>query len=89
MPRLNFGAKQKSEVQNFVLGDTQGDKNNNKMRVCLLTGIARLVHVNDLNLTTQILTFPCETCSVYATKQFGYPPKILRCLYLETAENLE
>ena len=41
------------------------------------TGIARLVHVSDLNLTTQILIFPCLTCSVYATKQFGYPPKIL------------
>ncbi len=37
----------------------------------ILTGIARLVHVNDLNLMTQILTFPCQTCSVYARKKFG------------------
>ncbi len=44
--------------------------------VVSLTGIARLVHVNDLNLTTQILTFPCQTCSVYAMKQFGYPLKV-------------
>ncbi len=42
-----------------------------------LTGIARLVHVFDLNLTTQILIFPCWTCSLSSTKQFGYPPKIL------------
>ncbi len=41
-----------------------------------LTGIAGLVHVKDLNLMTQILIFPCQTCSVYAMKQFGYPPKI-------------
>ncbi len=28
--------------------------------------IAGLVHVNDLDLTTQILVSPCHTCSVYA-----------------------
>ncbi len=37
-----------------------------------LTSIAGLVHVNDLNLRTQILVFPCHTCWVYASKQFGY-----------------
>ncbi len=31
-----------------------------------LTSIAGLVHVNDLDLTTQILVSPCHTCSVYA-----------------------
>ncbi len=35
---------------------------------------------NDLNLTTQILVFPCQTYSVYITKQFGYQPKIFRHL---------
>ena len=40
-----------------------------------LTSIAGLVHVSDLDLTTQILIFPCQTCQVYATKQFGSPPK--------------
>ncbi len=38
-----------------------------------LTSIAGLIHVNDLNLITQILvSVPCQTCSVYATKQFGW-----------------
>ena len=37
-----------------------------------LTSIARLVHVNDLNLTTQILVPPCYICSVYAIKEFGF-----------------
>ncbi len=41
----------------------------------MLTSIAGLVHVNDLNLTTQILVPPCHICSVYAIKEFGYPPK--------------
>ena len=41
-------------------------------KVGLLTSIAGLVHVNDLNLTTQILVSPCHTCSVYAIKKFGY-----------------
>ncbi len=34
-----------------------------------LTSIAGLVHVNDLNLTTQILVSPCHICSVYAINQ--------------------
>ena len=38
-----------------------------------LTSIAGLVHVNDLNLMTQILVSPCHICSVYAIKEFGYP----------------
>ena len=38
----------------------------------LVTSIAGLVHVNDLNLTTKILVFPCQPYSVYAMKQFGY-----------------
>ena len=42
----------------------------------ILTSIAGLVHVNDLNCTTQILVFPCQTCSVYALKQFGHKPKM-------------
>ncbi len=48
----------------------------------LLTSIAGLVHVNDLDLTTQILVFPCQTCSVYAIKQFGHKPKILNHLWI-------
>ena len=47
-----------------------------------LTSIAGLVHVSDLKLTTQILIFLCQTCSVYATKQFGYPSKILHHLLI-------
>ncbi len=47
-----------------------------------LTSIAGLIHVNDLNLTTQILVFPCQTCSVYAMKQFGHKPKIFRHLWI-------
>ncbi len=35
----------------------------------ILTGIEWLVHVFDLNLTTQILTFPSQTCLVYATNR--------------------
>ncbi len=31
----------------------------------MLTSIAGLVHVNDLDLTTQILVSPCRTCPVY------------------------
>ena len=31
-----------------------------------LTSIAGLVHVNELDLTTQILVSPCDTCPVYA-----------------------
>ena len=42
----------------------------------------RAGHVNDLNITTQILVFPCHTCWVCATKQFGYPPKIFRHLWI-------
>ena len=38
----------------------------------LLTSIAGLVHVNDHNLTTQILVFPCQTCSVYAMMSSSY-----------------
>ena len=30
-----------------------------------LTSIARLLHVNDLDLTAQILVSPCHTCPVY------------------------
>ncbi len=45
-----------------------------------LTSIAGLVHVNDLNLTTQILVPPCYTCLIYAIKVFGYPPKIFHHL---------
>ncbi len=48
----------------------------------VLTSIARLVHVHDLNLTTQILVPPCQTWSVYAIKEFGYPPKIFRHLWI-------
>ena len=47
-----------------------------------LTSIAGLVHVNDLNLTTNILVFPCQTCSVYAMKQFEHKPKIFRNLWI-------
>ncbi len=36
-----------------------------------LTSIAGHVHVNDLNLATQILVFSCQTCSIYAMKQLG------------------
>ncbi len=57
----------------------------------ILTSIAGLVHVNDFNpVTTQILVPPCHTCSVYAIKEFGYPPKIFRHLWKnpEVAENL-
>ena len=48
-----------------------------KLKV-LLTGIARLIHVSDLDLTSEILIFdhmldPLHDL-VYATKQFGYPP---------------
>ncbi len=43
-----------------------------------LTSIAGLVHVNGLNLTTQILVSPCHICSVYAINKFGLPRKILR-----------
>ena len=50
--------------------------------VHVLTSIAGLVHVNDLNLTTQILVFPCQTCLVYAMKQFGHKPKIFRHLWI-------
>ncbi len=32
----------------------------------LLTSIAGLVHVNEFDLTTQILVSPCHTCLVYA-----------------------
>ncbi len=39
---------------------------------------AGLVHVN---LVTQILVFPCQTCSAYALKKFRYPPKLLRGIY--------
>ncbi len=42
-----------------------------------LTSIAGLVHVNDLDLTTQILVSPCHTCSVYAINKFG----LLRSIY--------
>ena len=38
-----------------------------------LTSIAGLVHVNDLDLTTQILISSCHICSVYAIKKFGLP----------------
>ncbi len=47
-----------------------------------LTSIAGLVHVNDLNLTTQILVSPCHTCPVYAIKEFGFPCKIYRHLWI-------
>ncbi len=40
----------------------------------LLTSIAGLVHVNDLDLTTQILVSPCDTCSVYTqTASYNIP----------------
>ncbi len=42
----------------------------------LLTGIEWLIHVNDLDLTTQILVSPCHTCSVYAINKFGFPRSI-------------
>ena len=38
----------------------------------LLNKHCRALHVFDPDLTTQILIFPCKTCLVYATKQFGY-----------------
>ncbi len=47
-----------------------------------LTSIAGLVHVNDLDLTTQILVSPCHTCSVCAIKKFQFPHKILRHLWI-------
>ncbi len=47
-----------------------------------LTSIAGLVHVNDLDLTTEILVSSCHICSVYAIKEFGYPPKIFRHLWI-------
>ncbi len=50
--------------------------------VLSLTSIAGLVHVNDLNLTTHILVFPCQTCSVYAMKQFGHNANIFRHLWI-------
>ncbi len=55
-----------------------------KIQLIYLTGIARLIHVFDLNLTTQNFIFPCGTCSVSTMKQFGYPPKINICLMLDT-----
>ncbi len=53
------------------------------LSVLNLTSIAGLVHVNDLDLTTQILVSSCHICSVYAIKEFGYPQK-----NPEVAENL-
>ncbi len=41
----------------------------------LLTSIAGLVHVNDLDLTTQILVSPCHTCSVYGIYLTGLTRK--------------
>ncbi len=35
-----------------------------------LTSIAGLIHVNDVDLTTQILVSPCDTCSVCAINFF-------------------
>ncbi len=54
--------------------------------ICIsLTSITGHVHVNDLDLTTQILVSSCHTCSVYAIKKFGFPrrwvPKLLRGRY--------
>ncbi len=48
----------------------------------MLSSIAGLVDVNDLNLTTQILLSPCHICSVYAIKEFSYPPKIFHHLWI-------
>ncbi len=47
-----------------------------------LTNIARLIHVNDLNLTSLDLVYPCHTCSVYAMKQLGHPPEISRHFWI-------
>ncbi len=42
-----------------------------------LTSIARLIHVNDLDLTTEILVSPCHTCSVHAINKFGFPNRFV------------
>ena len=41
-----------------------------------LTSIAGLVHVNDLDLPTQILVSPCHTCSVYTEQVWHGETKI-------------
>ncbi len=51
-------------------------------RLKLLTSIAGLVHVNDLNLMTLILVSLCHICSVYAIKEFGYPPRIFHHFWI-------
>ncbi len=51
--------------------------------VVALTSIAGLVHVNDLDLTTQILVSPCHTCPVYAINMFGFPRKIPNLDFLD------
>ena len=56
-----------TEVSSFL-----STLNVNTISTHSLTSIAGLVHVNDLNLTTQILVSPCHTCSVYAIKKFGF-----------------
>ncbi len=40
------------------------------------------VHVNDLDLTTQILVSTCHTCPVYAINEFGFPSKFLSHLWI-------
>ncbi len=54
------------------------DTHVNKYHECGPPGIAGLVHVNDLDLTTQILVSPCHSRLVYAINKFGFPCKIYR-----------
>ncbi len=56
------------------------DFNNHTLKDCLpmpLTSIAGLVHVNDLDLTTQILVSPCHTCPVYILNRSNMEKKNL------------
>ena len=68
---------QEDEISQYETGCARGWSEVQKSTVSclhdgnLLTSIAGLVHVFDLDLTIQILIFPCQTCLVYATKQFG------------------
>ena len=49
-----------SERNGYIIGKSCIDLVKNAMsEMHILTGIARLVHAFDLNLTTQILIFPC------------------------------
>ena len=68
LTRLNIFCKMNHEYRPCEANDPCSDCKSKVGVPRYLTGIARLVHVFDLNLTTQILIFPCKTCSVSATK---------------------